>query len=150
MNRPHFKDINGIPTLIVNGQPFLALAGELHNSSASSEAYMSTSVWENVNRMNVNTVVAPVYWEMIEEHEGEFEFSSVRTLIEQARQNDKKLILLWFGLWKNGLSTYIPQWMKKDQERYPFVRKANGEKLYSVTPLCDEAIGKRRSQLSDN
>ncbi|TNV68306.1 hypothetical protein FHK04_12435 [Trichococcus shcherbakoviae subsp. psychrophilus] len=140
MNKPHFKKINNIPTLIVNDKPFLALAGELHNSSASSDRYMSANVWENINRMNVNTVVAPVYWEMIEEHEGEFDFSSVRSLIEQARQNNKKLILLWFGLWKNGLSTYIPKWMKKDQERYPFVRKSNGEKLYSVTPLCDEAI----------
>lgn len=43
--QPHFKKINGIPTLMVNEQPYLAFAGELHNSSPSSKEYMENEVW---------------------------------------------------------------------------------------------------------
>lgn len=140
--KPHFKNINGIPTLIVEDKPFLALAGEIHNSSASSDTYMEENVWENVNGMNVNTVIAPVYWELIEAQEGQYTFESVRSLINQARENQKKLILLWFGLWKNGMSTYVPGWMKVDSENYPFIEKTSGERIYAITPLCEAAVMK--------
>jgi hypothetical protein len=43
--------------LIVDGQPFIMLAGELHNSSASGPVYMET-VWERLAGMNLNTVLA--------------------------------------------------------------------------------------------
>ena len=141
-NKPHFKKVNGISTLIVNNKPFLSLSGELHNSSASSKEYMESNVWENVNKTNVNTVVAPVYWELVEKEEGIYDFSSLDYLINQARENNKKLILIWFGLWKNGLSTYIPKWMKKNQTDYPFVKNEKGESLYTVTPLSSKAIEK--------
>lgn len=143
MNRqPHFEKINDIPTLMVKGTPFIALAGELHNSSVSDKRYMEKNVWENVNGMNVNTIVAPAYWEMIESEKGKFNFESVKNLIDQARAHQKKVILLWFGLWKNGLSTYIPRWMKEDRETYPFIEKKNGERLYSISPLCMKAVDK--------
>ena len=28
-------------------------------------------------------------------------------------------MLLWFGTWKNGLSSYPPNWVKKDSDRFP-------------------------------
>ncbi|MGG5350323.1 hypothetical protein IGK06_002756 [Enterococcus sp. AZ142] len=140
--QPHFKKINGIPTLMVNEQPYLAFAGELHNSSPSSKEYMENEVWENVDGMYVNTIVAPAYWELIESEEGVFKFDSVKDLIDQARVHQKKVILLWFGLWKNGLSTYVPSWMKTDRETYPFIQKKNGERIYSITPLCTQAVSK--------
>lgn len=34
---PHFETKNGIVRLIVNGEPFTMLSGELHNSSTESE-----------------------------------------------------------------------------------------------------------------
>lgn len=139
---PHFDKINGVSTLIVENKPFLMLGGEIHNSSASSKDYMEKNVWENVNAMNVNCVLAPVYWELIESDENHFNFDSVQSLIDQARRNKKKLILLWFGLWKNGISTYVPAWMKRNREDYFFVEKENGEKLYSISPVCRPAIEK--------
>lgn len=137
---PYFKRINGIPTLIVNKKPFIAFAGELHNSSASNSDYMEEKVWMNVNNMNVNTIIAPSYWELIEPEENQFQFESVQKLIDQARINHKKIVLLWFGLWKNGISSYVPKWMKLNQSKYPFIEKKCGEKIYTVTPLCKEAI----------
>lgn len=136
------ENIHGIESLVIDGKPFLALAGEIRNSSASSSSYLKDNVWGNIEGLNLNTVLAPVYWELIEQEEGAFDFSSIEYLIDDARQYNKKLILLWFGLWKNGLSTYIPRWMKLDREKYPFVRTKTGDLLYSISPFSENAIAK--------
>ena len=51
--------------LLVDGKPFLILGGELGNSSASSAEYMKPH-WPRLRAMHLNTVLAPVYWELIE------------------------------------------------------------------------------------
>ena len=50
------------------------------------------------------------------------------------------LVLLWFGLWKNGESTYVPDWVKIDTKR--FQRACYPGKILSdtITPLCKEAV----------
>ena len=101
--------------LIVDNKPFLILGGELANSSASSNAYMRP-IWPKLKQMNLNTVIAPVYWELIEPAEGQFNFSSVDSLIKNARLNKMKLVLLWFGVWKNSMSCYAPAWVKTNTE----------------------------------
>lgn len=52
--------------------------------------------------MNVNTVLANVAWEAIEPQEGVFDFSLFDKLLRDARQHGLRLILLWFGAFKNG------------------------------------------------
>lgn len=37
---PEVRLLNEIPTLFVDGKPFVALSGETHNSSASDPSYM--------------------------------------------------------------------------------------------------------------
>ena len=90
--------------LIVDGKPFLILGGELGNSSASSAAYMAPH-WPRLKAMNLNTVLAPVYWELIEPTEGKFDWTSVDALLRDAHAHDLKLVVLWFGAWKNSMST---------------------------------------------
>ena len=109
--------------LIVDGQPFLILGGELGNSSASSAAYMQPH-WPRLRAMNLNTVLAPVYWELVEPGEGTFDWTSVDTLLREARANDLKLVILWFGAWKNSMSTYVPSWVKRDARRFPRASRA--------------------------
>ncbi|TWB39580.1 GH35 family beta-galactosidase [Nitrospirillum pindoramense] len=111
--------------LSVDGKPFLVLGGELGNSSASSRPYMA-KYWPKLKAMNLNTVLAPVYWELIEDKEGSFDFAGVDGLLADARAQDMHLVLLWFGAWKNSMSTYVPGWVKRDQARFPRVRAANG------------------------
>jgi len=41
-----------------------------------------------------------------------FDFSVVDTLLSQAREHRVRLVLLWFGTWKNGSAHYMPLWMK--------------------------------------
>lgn len=42
----------------VKGEPFIALAGEAHNSS-SSTAYFMESVWEKAQEQGMNTLLLP-------------------------------------------------------------------------------------------
>lgn len=62
--------------------------------------------------MHFNTVIAPVYWQLIEPQEHHFDFSTVDGLIKGARAHHMKLVLLWFGTWKNSMSCYVPDWVK--------------------------------------
>lgn len=139
---PKIKNDNGIPTLYVKGEAFLALSGELHNSSASSLAYMEREVWPNLKGLNMNSVIVPIYWETIEPEEGTYQFTLLDGLIAQARENGVHLILLWFGLWKNSESMYVPGWMKKDTTNYFCARKVNGEPIHTISPLCRKAVEK--------
>ncbi len=62
---PHLEKRGGTTQLIVDGQPFLMLSGELHNSSSSSLEYMKP-IWPQLAAMGLNTVVTPLSWELIE------------------------------------------------------------------------------------
>ena len=128
---------NGQATqLMVDGKPYLILGGELHNSSSSNLAYMKP-IWPKLVTMNLNTVLAVVSWELSEPEEGKFDFSLVDGLIDEARRYDMRLVLLWFGSWKNGLSHYAPEWVKRDIERFPRVRIDGGRSIEVLTPLSD-------------
>jgi beta-galactosidase GanA len=138
---PHLEGQGNSQRLIVNGEPMLMLGGELGNSSASSAAYMAPH-WSRLKQMHVNTVLAPVYWELVEPVEGRFDFSSVDAMVNAARANELKLVVLWFGAWKNSMSTYVPSWVKRDQQRFPRVQLENGrsvEILSSFVPATLEA-----------
>ena len=80
------KDEKGIPTLYVDGKPFFAYSGEIHNSSASSLEFMEEKVWPNLRGMNMNSVIVPVYWELLEPEEGRFDYTLVDGLLAQARE----------------------------------------------------------------
>lgn len=141
-NIPMIKNDNGIPTLYVKDKPFFALSGEIHNSSSSSLQYMEKEVWPNLKGLNMNSVIVPLYWETIEPTEGKYNFELLDGLISQARENEMKLIFLWFGLWKNGESMYVPAWMKADTKTYFRARKVNGEPINTISPLCEAAVEK--------
>src|SRR5689334_1140595 len=120
--------------LIVDNKPFLILGGELGNSSASSSDYMR-SIWPKLRQMNLNTVFAPVYWELMEPTEGRFDFSLVDSLIKNARLNKMKLVLLWFGSWKNSMSCYVPEWVKTNTKRFPRAVDKNNVPQEILTPF---------------
>ena len=103
--------------LTVGGEPYVALAGEVHNSDSSSPEYME-KIWKIADDLGMNTLILPVTWEMVEPEEGTFDFSVPKALIEQARAWNKKVIFLWFGSWKNAEMMYTPAWVKTDLERF--------------------------------
>lgn len=99
---PYLFDMGTFKQLIVHGQPFLIRGAELQNSSFSSAKFMR-ELWPRLVGMNLNTVLGSVTWEMIEPLEGHFDFSEIDRIILDARNAGLKLILLWFGSWKNGM-----------------------------------------------
>lgn len=115
--RPRLVKTNGVTQLYTDGKPFLILGGELGNSSASDINYMRP-IWPKLRSMHLNTVLAPVYWELMEPQQGKFNFTLVDSMIAGARKQNLKLVLLWFGTWKNSMSCYAPEWIKLNQQTY--------------------------------
>lgn len=120
--------------LLVDNKPFLVLGGELGNSSASSNEYMRP-IWPKLKAMNLNTVIAPVYWELMEPVENKFDFSLVDSLVKNARMFKMKLVLLWFGAWKNSMSCYAPAWVKTNTTRFPRILDKTGSPHEIITPF---------------
>ncbi len=114
--------------LYVDGKPFVILGGELGNSSASSPADIAR-IFPKLQRMNLNTVLVPVYWDMVEPVEGDFDFSLIDTTLEEARRCGLKVVFLWFGAWKNSMSCYAPSWFKSDYKKYPRAYTSDGKPL---------------------
>lgn len=129
---PHLEKKNNTTQLIVNGKPFLILGGELHNSSTSTATYMQP-IWEQMKKKNLNTVLAPVYWELLEPEEGHFDFTLIDSMIAGARKQDLHLVVLWFASWKNGYSTYAPSWVKNNSDKYPRAKDENGKSLQQLS-----------------
>src|SRR3982751_6091478 len=134
LSLPHLVKNQGSTQLIVNNKPFLMLAGELGNSSASNNEYMRP-IWRKLKQMHLNTVIVPVYWELIEPEQGKFDFALVDTLIKNARLHQMNLVLLWFGAWKNSMSCYAPAWIKTNTTKYPRATDKNGVKQEILSPF---------------
>jgi beta-galactosidase GanA len=122
----------GRHALIVDGAPYLILGAQCGNSSAWPATL--PKVWPAIEYLHANTLEAPIYWEQLEPAPGELDTSSVDLLIEQAREHRVRLILLWFGTWKNGSSHYMPLWMKRQPEKYPRMQRADGSRVDSPSP----------------
>ena len=125
-------------SLLVDGKPYLVLGGQAHNSSTWAKTM--PQLWDAVHAMGANTLEIPIYWEMIEPQKGQFDFSSVQMLLDQARQHDTRLILLWFATWKNGSNHYMPEWMKRESKRFPNVTGKTGKLIDSPSPHTEEAM----------
>lgn len=138
---PQLRTVGDARQLFVDKHPFLILGGELANSSSSSFDYMEP-IWPKLKQLNLNTVLVPVSWEMIEPQEGRFDFSVTDGLLEGARRNGLHMVILWFGSWKNSMSSYVPAWVKRDERRFPRARAADGttlEMLNAFSPANADA-----------
>ncbi len=117
MERPCIAEKGNQKVLLVDGKPFIMLAGEVHNSDSSSPAYME-QIWKIADDLGMNSLLLPVTWEMVEPVEGEFHFEVLDQLIDQAREYGMKIGILWFGSFKNAECMYAPEWVKRDLERF--------------------------------
>jgi len=130
---PKIVQQDGRYTLMVDGQPYLILGGQIHNSSAWPSEL--PQVWKSLAELHANTVEAPVYWEQFEPQEGKFDYTNVDQLVEGARAHGLHVVLLWFGTWKNGNDHYAPQWVKSDEQRFPRTIRPDGEPIDVLSPL---------------
>lgn len=124
---PRFVEKDGRWALLVDGQPYLMLGGQVHNSSAWPSEL--PAVWKSLAELHANTVEAPIYWEQMEPQSGKFNWDNVDAIVNGAREHNLHVVLLWFGTWKNGNMHYVPQWIKTETKRYPRVMRADGEPI---------------------
>lgn len=129
---PAVVERNGRFALMVDGAPFTMLGVQANNSSNYPSAL--PQVWPAVAKLNANTLEIPVAWEQIEPKEGAFDFSYVDTLVKQAREHHVRLVLLWFGTWKNTGPAYTPSWVKNDNARFPRMLDEQGHAIYALSP----------------
>lgn len=137
-NIPQLRKKDGVTQLIVDNEPMILLAGELHNSSGSNVEYFENAL-EKVVASNCNAVIAPVSWELLEPEEGCYDFSLVDGMLSTARKRGLRLVLIWFGTWKNAMSTYAPAWVKRDTVRFPRAETSPGKASHTISPMSGEA-----------
>jgi len=119
----------------VDGKPFFPLGGQCKNSSAYNRAESETA-FRITKLLHGNTLEVPVYWNQIEPFEGHFDFTSVDELLDSARTAGLKLILLWFGTWKNGTMNYTPEWVKTNPRRFRRVVSPSGTDIWVLSSHC--------------
>jgi hypothetical protein len=129
---PSFVQKDGRHAFIVDGAPFLILGGQCGNSSAWPAEL--PGVWSAIERMHANTLEAPVYWEQFEPEQGKFDTTVVDAMIRGARDHHVRLVLLWFGTWKNGSAHYLPLWMKGKPDLSPKIVGRDGLPVDSPSP----------------
>jgi Domain of unknown function (DUF5597)/Beta-galactosidase len=132
----HLEKRGDATQLIVDGKPFLVLGGETANTASSDLAYMDT-VWPKLAQMHFNTVLVGVGWDWVEPVEGKYDFHLVDGLLAGARKNNLHIVFLWFGSWKNGLSSFAPAWVKADQRRFPRARLTDGKAVEVLSPFSE-------------
>jgi hypothetical protein len=135
---PHLRQQGTATQLIVDRKPFLIRGGEVGNSAATNPAYL-WPFWTKFTGLNMNTVLVPVYWDLVEPEEGRFDFSTVDQLIDQAREGSMRLVLLWFGSWKNSMSCYVPAWVKRDPKRFSRTTDLDGTRQEMLSPFSAES-----------
>ena len=133
---PYLEKSGKATQLMVNDKPFIMIAGEVHNSSASTKEYMQP-LFPKLRGMNLNSVFVTVAWEQFEPEEGVFDFTLVDAIIDNAQKNNLKVCLLWFASWKNGESSYAPMWVKKDTKRFLRVKTKEGNEIETLSPFCE-------------
>lgn len=130
---PELRKVGRVTQLYVEGKPFLVLGGELGNSTASNLPVLETAL-DRCRQMNLNTIMLPVYWDLLEPEEGKLDFTLVQGAIDRARTRDLRLVFLWFGTWKNSMSCYAPSWVKRNTARFERVKQSSGETPEIISP----------------
>ena len=131
---PHLQKQGTATQLVVDGKPFLALAGELTNNAATSLPMMEP-IWPKLVAGNLNTVLVGISWAQFEPEEGKFNYTQVDGVIAKARENNLHIVFLWFASWKNGTSSFAPYWVKKDYTRFPRIQIDHGSTVSISGPV---------------
>ena len=140
---PHLVKQDGRFALFVDDAPYLMLGAQVENTA--SWPAMLPKVWPAMEYLHVNTVEMPVYWEQFEPQPGKYDYTMVDSLLKEARQHEVRLVLLWFGTYKDGSQHYMPEWMKLDLVRYPHMVDRDGQAVDSPSPFAAASLDADKS-----
>lgn len=137
--QPKLERRGSTARIVANDKPMLMIGGEMSNSSASTIEDVSKH-FKHLRHLGLNTVLTPISWELIEPEEGKFDMSTLRNILTEAQKNDLKVVLLWFGVWKNSMSCYAPEWFKRDTRRFPRAHTADGKPVEEASSLSKNVL----------
>ncbi len=132
------RENNGSFQFMVDDRPFIILGIQTNNSSGYPGELERT--WPLARRIGVNTVEIPIQWQAVEPVEGQFDFSGVDGLVAGARKHDLRLILAWFGGFKNAAMHFAPAWVKQDTHKYPRMIDQAGAPMRTLATYPDSTI----------
>jgi hypothetical protein len=133
---PHLEKRGLATQLIVDGKPFLILGAEPPTSAPSNLVYLRY-VLSVLATTHQNTAAIAVGWNWIEPEQGKYDFRIVDAAIEDARQIGQRTVLVWFGSWKNGVSSFAPAWVKAGQDRFPRAQIGEGKTVEALTAFSE-------------
>ena len=131
---PHLEKRGVATQLIVDGKPFLILGAEPPTSGPSNLEYLRYML-QVLADTHQNTAAIAVGWSWIEPEKGKYDFRIVDAMIEDARRIGQRIVLIWFGSWKNGVSSFAPTWVKANQDRFPRVQVRDGQTAEALSTL---------------
>jgi hypothetical protein len=146
---PHLEKRGLATQLIVDGKPFLVLGAEPPTSGPSNLEYLRYMLQVQATT-HQNTGAIAVAWAWIEPQQGKYDFRIPDAMIEDARQIGQRIVLVWFGSWKNGQSNCAPAWVKADQDRFPREQVKESQTVEALSALSQnnwEADGRALAAL---
>ena len=114
------------------GNPFMPVGVQAHNSSTGTPLIQKAI--QVVKKYGGNCLEAPVYWYRLEPEKDQYDMALVKGLIDEVRRAGLKLIILWFGTSKNGHPNYVPEYIKKDSNKYHLAQGADGALVATLSP----------------
>ena len=146
--KAELRELNGRKALYVDGEPFLILGLQL-NCDSCFDPVMIDRLLKNAERMGCNSVALLLYWRLIEPEEGNYDFSILQSMLDSAQKYHLKIVLVWFGTYKNATIHYAPDWVVEDRERFRRVQKQDGTELaYQACFNCEETMEKDRDAVT--
>lgn len=135
---PRLAKENGTFRLLVDDRPFIVLGIQTTNSNGYPGELERT--WPLAKRMHVNTIEIPIQWQAVEPVQGRLDFSGVDGLVAGARQHGLRLILAWFGGFKNAAMHFSPAWVKEDIKTYPRMIDQGGNPMRALSTHVEATI----------
>ena len=143
MNKmPELRELNGQKVLYVDDEPFLILSFQLNCDSCYDPERIDKLMY-NAKKMGCNSVALLLYWKLIEPEEGKYDYFILENMVKSAEKYGMRIVMVWFGSYKNATMHYAPDWITDDHEKYRRVKNANGEEIPWVACYsCQELIEK--------
>jgi len=111
-------------------QPESAKLGITFSNRYASDIHLDwkKTFIEILDDLNVKKIRIPIYWDLVEAKEGEYDFSAVDWQLDEARKRDAEIILVVGQKVPRWPECAIPEWAKKDDQ----IRKARLLKFIDV------------------
>jgi hypothetical protein len=111
--------------MIICGQPRLLLYGETLEETMTHPADVPYygDAFDKWRRQGLNTLGAVIQWNAFEPRKDQYEYAMIDGLIDEARQRNMHLIIVWFGTWRNLQSGYVPKYVWDEGIAFPALKQ---------------------------